>query len=199
MYLAYETPVRGGCTGQTPTEAALTEFELLYAYIYSRVGNRADAEDLTQQVALKALSRLREGSSSAEVRGYLYATARSVLSAFWAERYRLPESELSGDEEDDGRGGALEAPARAVTWLEHTLAALPPHYRQVLELRYLSECSLREVASEMGKTVGAVKLMQLRALRAAAAIPPPAPGRWGQNAPEPEPAMRAVDHSAGGS
>lgn len=53
--------------------------------------------------------------------------------------------------------------------MERTLSALPAHYRQILELRFLRGYSLREAAEEMGKTVGGVKVMQLRALRAAAA------------------------------
>ena len=60
-------------------DIALNELELVYAFIYARVGNRADAEDLTQQVALKAIPRLRQGSAPSAIRGYLFATARSVL------------------------------------------------------------------------------------------------------------------------
>src|SRR5712692_6003841 len=44
------------------TDIALDELELVYAFIYARVGNRADAEDLTQQVAMKAIPRLRQGA-----------------------------------------------------------------------------------------------------------------------------------------
>lgn len=172
MYLGHEVTY----VASAVTETALDELELVYAFIYARVGNRADAEDLTQQVAMKALPRLREGSPETAVRGYLYATARSVIAAFWAGRYRLPESELADNLADEGRGKGREPSTQAAAWLEQTLAALPAHYRQVLELRFLRECSLREVAGEMGKTVGAVKLMQLRALRAAAvAMPAGAP------------------------
>ena len=42
------------------TDIALDELELVYAFIYARVGNRADAEDLTQQVAMKAIPRLHQ-------------------------------------------------------------------------------------------------------------------------------------------
>lgn len=172
MYLDHELMARNEYQPSAVTQMALHDLELVYSFIYSRVGNRSDAEDLTQQVALKALPRLREGSAGASVRGYLYATARSVVAAFWARRYRVPESELSDNLAGDGRGTGPEPSTQTSAWLEQTLAALPPHYRQVLELRFLRECSLREVAGEMGKTVGAVKLMQLRALRAAAVAVP---------------------------
>ncbi len=172
MYLDRELITRDRLPAESVTALALDELEPIYSFIYARVGNRSDAEDLTQQVALKALPRLREGSPGAAVRSYLYATARSVVAAFWAGRYRVPESELSDNLADEGRGRGPEPSIQAAAWLEETLEALPSHYRQVLELRFLRECSLREVAGEMGKTVGAVKLMQLRALRAAAAANP---------------------------
>src|SRR5437660_12413647 len=80
-----------------PTEVALEELEMVYAFIYSRVGNRPDAEDLTQQVALKAIPRLRAGSSSASIRAYLFATARSVLGGFWAAKFGIAREELHED------------------------------------------------------------------------------------------------------
>src|SRR2546421_7481729 len=79
------------------TDIALDELELVYAFIYARVGNRADTEDLTQQVALKAIPRLREGAPASAIRGYLFATARSVLGGFWSTRLGLSEAELRED------------------------------------------------------------------------------------------------------
>ncbi|HEV2036080.1 MAG TPA: RNA polymerase sigma factor [Candidatus Dormibacteraeota bacterium] len=151
-------------------EVALRQFDLVYSFIYSRVGNRADAEDLTQQVALKALPRLRDGWVEPAVRSYLYTTARTVMASFWAGRGRIPEAELGGDVLVDGRGCELTASPENAAWVERTLCALPANYRQVLELRFLRGYSLREAAQEMGKTVGGVKVMQLRALRAAALV-----------------------------
>src|SRR5215470_760587 len=78
-------------------DIALDELELVYAFIYARVGNRADAEDLTQQVAMKAIPRLRQGAPPSAIRGYLFATARSVLGAFWSTRLGLSEAELHED------------------------------------------------------------------------------------------------------
>ena len=157
----------------TAVGIALEELEGVYTFILARVGNRPDAEDLTQQVALKALHRLRDGAGAPAVRSYLYATARSVLGAFWSTRLRLPEAELMDDLRDDPRHDSPEPSAEASAWLEQTLAALPPHYREVLERRFLRGSSVREAARDMGRTPGAIKVMQLRALRAAAALSTP--------------------------
>ena len=151
------------------TDIALDELELVYAFIYARVGNRADAEDLTQQVALKAIPRLREGAPASSIRGYLFATARSVLGAFWSTRLGLSEAELHEDlvlaipPADPPSEGGVET-------VQRILAELSDNYRRVLELRFLHGYSLKEVASEMKSTVGAIKVMQLRALRAAAKV-----------------------------
>jgi RNA polymerase sigma-70 factor (ECF subfamily) len=56
--------------------------------------------------------------------------------------------------------------------VQRILEQLPSNYRRVLELRFLHGYSLKEVASELGTTVGGVKVMQLRALRAAAKVEP---------------------------
>src|SRR5437899_4592272 len=150
------------------TDIALDELEIVYAFIHARVGNRADAEDLTQQVAMKASPRLRQGAPASAVRGYLFATARSVLGGFWSTRLGLSESELHEDL-------AMAMPQagyseESVERVRRVLEQLSDNYRRVLELRFLHGYSLKEVAVEMRSTVGAVKVMQLRALRAAAKV-----------------------------
>jgi RNA polymerase sigma factor (sigma-70 family) len=154
--------------GSRAADIALDELELVYAFIYARVGNRPDAEDLTQQVALKAIPRLRQGAPASAIRGYLFATARSVLGAFWSTRLGLSEAELRDDL-------MLVVPANPTSedgaeTVQDILDQLSDNYRRVLELRFLHGYSLKEVAKEMKSTVGAVKVMQLRALRAASKV-----------------------------
>src|SRR5260370_18859753 len=79
------------------TDIALEELELVFAFIYARVGNRADTEDLTQQVAMKAIPRLRQGAPASAIRGYLFATSRSGLGGFWSPRLGLSEAQLHDD------------------------------------------------------------------------------------------------------
>lgn len=151
-----------------PVDLALEELEFVYAYIFARVGNRADAEDLTQQVALKAIPRLRSGTTPAAIRSYLFATARSALAAFWSARFGLPEEELRDDLWVESE--QPEATGESVERVEQILSQLPANYRKLLELRFLRGYSLKEVAAELGTTLGGIKVMQLRALRAAARV-----------------------------
>lgn len=155
----------------SPTSTALDELEHVYAFIYRRVGNRADAEDLTQEVALKAVPRLRPGADAASIRGYLFATARTELARFWTSRFGLPEDPLDDDvTEDPGEPGGPREQAASTRMVSRILDELPPNYARLLELRFLRGYSTREIAKELGSTVGGVRIMQLRALRAAARV-----------------------------
>jgi RNA polymerase sigma factor (sigma-70 family) len=170
MYLASKRLPTMATAGRSATDVALDELESVYGFIYARVGNWADAEDLTQQVALKALPRLRDGEPAPAVRGYLYATARTVLATLWSGRLRLPESELPENVRLEAQGQEVLPSAENATLLACILDGLSPDHRRVLELRFLRGYSLKEVAEEMGKTLGSVKVMQLRALRSAAVV-----------------------------
>jgi RNA polymerase sigma factor (sigma-70 family) len=145
---------------------------LVYRYIYARVGNRADAEDLTTQVYMRALPRLRLVAAIEEIRSYLVATARTVLADHWRDRYDVRIDEL---EESIARPAAPPAAPHdedaGVRRAGAILAALPENYRRVLELRYLRGYSLRETAAELGISLSNAKVMQHRALRRAAALP----------------------------
>lgn len=156
-------------------DTALDELDRVYGFVFSRVGNRLDAEDLTQQVALKALPKLRDGAHPGEIRAYLFATARSVLATFWEGRSHMRELELPDDLSAPGLGAELAPPVHASEAVATILARLQPNHRRLLELRFLRGYTLSETAAEMGKTVGSVKVMQLRALRHAASVIDPEP------------------------
>jgi len=140
----------------------------LYRLIYSKVGNRPDAEDLTTEVFLTAMGPLRTTATRPEVRAYLVATARTVVAGFW--RRRLGKEVTTVDLVADLQflnepPPESDAPLRA----QRLLAPLPDRYRRVLELRFLEARSIKETAHEMGVSVANAKILQHRALRMAAA------------------------------
>jgi RNA polymerase sigma-70 factor (ECF subfamily) len=92
-----------------------------------------------------------------------------VLGAFWSTRLGLSEAELREDLALAPPAGTQSSEEGAET-VRQILGQLSDNYRRVLELRFLHGYSLKEVAAEMNSTVGAIKVMQLRALRAAAKV-----------------------------
>lgn len=135
-----------------------------------QAGNWPDAEDLTAEVFLAALPRLRGEADARQVRAYLRATARTVLASYWrsiltGEATAAKLATLAGFEPDhDDRGSATQLRARLI------LDALPERYQQVLQLRFLRSYSLKETASELGISLANTKVMQHRALRLAAEL-----------------------------
>jgi len=142
----------------------------LYRLIYSRVGNRPDAEDLTSEVFRTALGPLRLASSKGEVRSYLLTTARTVLASHWRRHLGMPVTSI--DPEADAaylvEPSGPDQPSEAPTTVERILATLPDRYRRILELRFLEACSIKEAARTMDVSVSNAKVLQHRALRMAA-------------------------------
>jgi RNA polymerase sigma-70 factor (ECF subfamily) len=144
----------------------------MYRLMYSKVGNRADAEDLTAEVFTAALRPLRVSASAPEVRAYLFATARTVLAGHWRRTLGHEVTVLDSDDERwlVAESSAPEQPSTAPDRAAALLAELPERQRQILQLRFLQAASLKEAAAAMGITVGNAKVLQHRALRAAAKI-----------------------------
>jgi RNA polymerase sigma factor (sigma-70 family) len=147
----------------------LDNVERLYRMMYARVGNRADAEDLTAEVFQAALKPLRASASVGEVRAYLLATARTVLASHWRRHYgtEITTIDLTADR------AALDEPpteSNAPNRVRELLAELPERYARILQLRFLESCTLREAASAMNISVGNAKVLQHRALRHAAQV-----------------------------
>ena len=134
----------------------------VYRTLFARVGNRADAEDLTAEVFLAALRPLRLSASVPEVRAVLRATARTVLAAQRREITSIDDIEQPPESEE----AISTAPQRVAEVLDR----LPDNYRRILELRFLQNNSIKESAAELGISVANAKVLQHRALRLAAQV-----------------------------
>ena len=133
-------------------------FHRVWAYVIRRTANRAEAEDVTSDVFRRALENLR----GYEWRGtpfaaWLLRIAANTLAHRWEKAGRE-----SGDPPPEGAGPDADLERRAM--LFQLVERLPDVQRRVIELRYIEERSLLEVAEELGKTEGAVKQLQRRAL-----------------------------------
>lgn len=161
--------------GLPPADEALQavyrqNIEPIYRYIYSRIGNREDAEDLTSQVFLKAVRGLETERDEASIRSWLFQLARTTIADYWRQYYRGPTMPLTLVPQDAPLAELVQDESRAPALVQKLLAELPENYRRVLQLRFLEGLSIKETAAEMGTSEGNVKVLQYRALRRAAEL-----------------------------
>jgi RNA polymerase sigma-70 factor, ECF subfamily len=148
-------------------ELYLLHFDRIYSYLHLSVGNRHDAEDLTTQTFLRMLEaisrfRWREVPFSA----WLFRIAHNLaMDHFRANRRLQSEEQVPepyGAEESSAEEQAFDSLGRA--GMLEMIERLSPEQRQVLTLKFLYGFANAEVASILGKTEGAVKSLQHRAL-----------------------------------
>jgi len=154
----------GAAAEEQLTWAYQTHVTAIYQYVYSRVGNRADAEDLTSKVFMKAIHGMRHDASVPELRSWLYNVAQTTLADHWREYYAEDPTEL---DDDVTRQPTMRENLEAAQRVDALLATLPDQYRRVLELRFLRGYSVRETASELNLSETNVKVLQFRALNRA--------------------------------
>jgi len=138
-------------------------FARVYAYIARRVGDRDVAQDLTSDVFHKALASIQ----SFEWRGVPFAGWLLRIAAnMIVDRSKRSGREVSGQDDlpDPGTQPNLveiDQHARLFRLVEQ----LPPDQRRVIGMRFAEEKSIREIATELGRSEGAVKQLQFRALQ----------------------------------
>ena len=145
----------------------LLHFDRIYSYLHLSVGNRHDAEDLTTQTFLKMLESIgRFRWKRAPFSAWLFRIAHNLaMDHFRATKRLQPEEEVpepEGAEESSAEEVALEAIGQR-SMLE-LIENLSHEQKQVLTLKFLFNFSNGEAATILGKTEGAVKSLQHRAL-----------------------------------
>ncbi|HEU4942958.1 MAG TPA: sigma-70 family RNA polymerase sigma factor [Gaiellaceae bacterium] len=148
-------------------ELYLIHFDRIYSYLHMSVGSRHDAEDLTTQTFLRMLESIgRFRWQSVPFSAWLFRIAHNLaMDHFRARRRWQPEEEVPepvGAEETSAEDQALASLGDA-TLLE-LITRLSPEQQHVLTLKFVFRFSNGEVASILGKTEGAVKSLQHRAL-----------------------------------
>ena len=145
---------------------------LIYRYVYSKVGNREEAEDLVSQIFIKAVRGVDRERGSVSMQRWLFQVARTTIADYWRVHYRVSVSSLD-ELLDAGWEGpadekAVHLSTRPEEQVKRILQALPEHYREVLTCRFLLNFSIRDTAQRMGLTEANVKVLQFRALKRAA-------------------------------
>lgn len=138
-------------------------FHRVYAYISRRVSDRAETQDLTAYVFQQALANLGKFKwRGAPFAAWLYRIAANAM----ADRRRQRQREISSDELSNTENTSeidIEAVERRARLFE-AVDSLPQDQRRVIIMRFAEEKNIRDIASEIGRSEGAVKQLQFRGL-----------------------------------
>ncbi|MBV9038954.1 MAG: RNA polymerase sigma factor [Acidobacteriaceae bacterium] len=137
---------------------------LLYRFLASQLGSRAEAEDLLQEAWLKVHRARHTYRPGEPVLPWLYAIARHVRVDHYRKRRRISSHETVMEvlPEPAVRHGA-SSQAFSLPEFEALMAELPESQREVVTLLKVNDLSLEEVARITSSTVGAVKQKAHRA------------------------------------
>lgn len=140
----------------------------VYRHIYYRVGNEADAEDLTQQVFLKAWEAIRRYKrTESRFVAWLMTISHNVVIDFYRTRYKRDRAYLEGDTMTDE---SVPSPVQAAEarfqqqQVRRAISQLPRDQQHVILLRFIEGFRNPEVASIMGKSEGAIRVILHRGL-----------------------------------
>jgi RNA polymerase sigma-70 factor (ECF subfamily) len=134
-------------------------FDRVYAFVASRIRNRAEAEDLTAEVFHQALAKLERFEwRGVPFSAWLLRIATNAIHDHWRNhRDAISDSDLPD------RGVDEIAERRAV--LVQLLDRIPNDQRAVVTRRFIHGRSIAEIAKELNRSEGAVKQLQFRALQ----------------------------------
>jgi len=151
-------------------------FELVYGYVARRVRDRAATEDLTSEVFRKALAHIdRFKWTGAPFGAWLLRIASNVI-ADRAKRQakdgvRVDESSLMVGLPFRMHAGSAQTQQTELeeserrAWVIRKVEELPDDQRRVVRMRFAEEKSIKQIADELGRSEGAIKQLQLRALQ----------------------------------
>lgn len=145
-------------------------FDRIYRYVMLRVRNQADAEDIAQQVFLKALEKI----GSYRWRGmpfasWLFRIAHNLVVDYWKKKSREKVVAVAPEEIDEMAASPNDPATLAelnfdMKQLSAACEQLTDGQREIISLRFAGGLSVAEAAKVMGKSEGAVRVLQHAAL-----------------------------------
>jgi RNA polymerase sigma-70 factor (ECF subfamily) len=137
-------------------------YRKMYNFAYVRTGDTTAAEDIAADVFIAAAKGIASYKpSGAPFASWLYRIARNLTADYLESRRKRPTVALDSI---DVASNAWDVGVDDATDIARALTHLTKEQQEVIVLRFFNDCSLQETATAMGKSVGAIKLLQHRAL-----------------------------------
>ncbi|MEE8373703.1 MAG: sigma-70 family RNA polymerase sigma factor [Dehalococcoidia bacterium] len=138
----------------------------IYRYIYYQIGNKAAAEDLTEEVFLKAWGAIgRYKWKGQPFTSWLYRIAHNHLVDYYRTRRQHEDLQLQENilADDTSIEEEVEGKATRQQILE-AISSLPELQQQVVIMKFIDDLDNREIEQIIGKSQGAIRVLQTRAL-----------------------------------
>ena len=159
-------------------EAFIEAYDLyvdeIHRFVFFKVGNKEEAEDITSAVFLKTWNYIQETERLVEktLKALLYKIARTTIIDHY--RKKSNQANLSIDDEEKGFDVVDEKQdvqksfeiANDFDLVQEKLQELKDEYREIILLRYINELSIDEIAKQLGKSKGNIRVLTHRALKA---------------------------------
>lgn len=138
----------------------------IYGYLYRTLGDAAQAEDLTGELFLRLLQALRTGRAPRDrLEGWLYRVAHNLAMDLFRRQKKGPEVPLAEElMADDSQPSEVVGDRQIKQELRAGIRRLTTDQQRLILLRFAEDRPLAEVARLMGKSEGAIKTLQHRAV-----------------------------------
>ena len=141
-------------------------FDRIYRYVYLRLGNRTEAEDLTQEIFVRALEAIGSYKwRNVPFTSWLFRIAHNQVIDYCRKESRCEKQYW--DENiciDEPNPEAIAEHKLEAEELNESINKLSPAQREVISLRFGAGLSLAEAAKALGKSTGTVKALQYNAI-----------------------------------
>ncbi|MEN8241536.1 MAG: sigma-70 family RNA polymerase sigma factor [Chloroflexota bacterium] len=167
-----ERLIRSAASGDIDAYAEIYQRYLkpIYKYIFYRVSDVGDAEDLTEEVFLRVWDRLQKSGGETGIKNFsawLYRTAHNLVVDFYRSSSLKNRQDFPAEEVADPESSTEEIIAKKMesTELETAIRSLKEPLQQIIILRFINGLSHAETGEILGLKPGHVRVLQYRALK----------------------------------
>lgn len=141
----------------------------IYRFIFFKVSNHEEAEDITSEIFLKVWHYINNGNKVESFSGLLYKMARNSIVDLYRSRAKQPEllldqnNQTNLSDQGDLKQGLSER--TEINQIITCLRRLKQEYQEILTLRFIDDLKINEIAQITGKSRVAVRVTLHRALK----------------------------------
>ncbi|WP_274362204.1 RNA polymerase sigma factor [Paenibacillus thermotolerans] len=140
-------------------------FDDVYRYVYYKIGNKWDTDDIVSDVFRKAFEKQSSIRDNSNPKAWLVTIAHNAVVDFYRKRKVTVSTEHIGDLEEPGAFEEQFELDDDLECVQKSLAFLSPEDREVVNLRYFADMKNREIGEVLQKSEEAIKTRVFRLLK----------------------------------